>query len=134
MRAIDAAAVARDGEVALMRAAGEAIAHADRPLRARRRAGRRARRRGNNGGDAYAALAVVRRTRAAASCTRDPGAGGSAARRDARERARVAGVEERPFPPDAGALRGASLVLDGVLGVNARLPLDARRARRSSTR
>ena len=57
MRAIDAAAVARDGEVALMRAAGDAIARLiDRyaqglgPVVAF--AGT-----GNNGGDAYAALA-----------------------------------------------------------------------------
>ena len=85
---------------------------------------------GNNGGDAYAALAAYDGTRrrvifadASASVRHD-----GAARRDARERARVAGVEERPFPPDAATLRYAGLVLDGVLGANARLPLDARSA------
>ncbi|HEY0394132.1 MAG TPA: NAD(P)H-hydrate dehydratase [Candidatus Elarobacter sp.] len=127
MRAIDAAAVARDGEIALMRAAGEAIASlidayalGDGPVVAL--AGN-----GNNGGDAYAALAAYggRRERVVYG---DPAADGSAARRDARERARVAGVQERPFPPDATVLSGAALVLDGVLGVNARLPLDPRSA------
>ena len=131
MRAIDAAAVAR-----VRRGRADARGRrrdraADRPLRARRR---RDRRRspapGNNGGDAYAALAAYggKRRRvvfadAPASARHD-----SEARRDARERARVAGVEERPFPPDAATLRYAALVLDGVLGVNARLPLDARSA------
>ena len=124
MHAIDAAAVARDGEVALMRAAGEAIASLidryardDGPVIGI--AGR-----GNNGGDAYAALASYAGARRRVVYG-DPAVEGSAARRDARERARIAGVEMRPFPCDAGALRGASLVLDGVLGANARLPLDA---------
>ncbi len=122
MRAIDAAAVAREGEVALMRAAGEAIARlveryarGDGPLIALAGAG-------NNGGDAYAALAAYagprRRILYGAA-----NASGSAARRDARERALHAGVEEREGTPDAAALRGAALLLDGILGVNARLPL-----------
>jgi len=130
MRAIDAAAVSRHGEVALMRAAGDAIARLiDRYARGDGAvvaiAGA-----GNNGGDAYAALAAYdgKRRRvifadASASARHD-----SEARRDARERARVAGVEERPFPPDAATLRYAALVLDGVLGVNARLPLDTHSA------
>ena len=106
-----------------MRAAGEAIARlidryarGDGPIVAV--AGP-----GNNGGDAYAALASYGGTRRCIVFG-DPAAGGSAARRDARERARVAGVEERPLPTDAQTLRAAALVLDGVLGVNARLPLD----------
>ena len=129
MRAIDAAAVARDGDVALMRAAGEAIASLiDRCARPQDDgavvaiAGG-----GNNGGDAYAALAAYRgaRTRIVYG---DPAVSGSEARRDARDAALRAGVEERPFPPDPAVLRGAALILDGVLGVNARLPLDARSA------
>jgi ADP-dependent NAD(P)H-hydrate dehydratase / NAD(P)H-hydrate epimerase len=124
MRAIDAAAVAREGEIALMRRAGEAIAqHLERYARPAGAlvalAGN-----GNNGGDAYAALAAYDGTRVRIVYA-DPQAGGSAARRDARARALVAGVEERPFPPDPGVLRAAGLVLDGILGVNARLPLDA---------
>ena len=127
MRAIDAAAVARDGEIPLMRAAGEAIAslidryaRGDGPLVAI--AGN-----GNNGGDAYAALAAYRspRTRIVYG---DPAVSGSAARADARAAASRSGVEERAFPPDPELLRDAALILDGVLGVNARLPLDARNA------
>lgn len=125
MRAIDAAAVAREGEIELMRRAGEAIATlidryaiAGGPVVAI--AGN-----GNNGGDAYAALAVYRGPRARIVYA-EPQVSGSEARRDARERALRAGVEERPFPPDPGVLRAAGLVLDGILGVNARLPLDPR--------
>jgi ADP-dependent NAD(P)H-hydrate dehydratase / NAD(P)H-hydrate epimerase len=127
MRAIDAAAVAREGEVALMRTAGEAIARlidryaqGEGPVIAV--AGN-----GNNGGDAYAALAAYAGARRCIVYG-DPSARGSEARRDARERALIAGVEERELPPDPAALRAAGLILDGVLGVNARLPLDARSA------
>jgi NAD(P)H-hydrate epimerase len=122
MRAIDAAAVARDGEVALMRAAGSAIARLvdtyarpDGALVAL--AGN-----GNNGGDAFAALAAYGGPRRRIVYA-DPSGEGSEARRDARFRARIAGVEERPFPPDPTVLRDAGLLLDGLLGVNARLPL-----------
>jgi len=122
MRAIDAAAVARDGEIALMRAAGEAIARlveryaaGDGPLIAL--AGR-----GNNGGDGYAALAAYGGARRRIVYA-ESAAGGSAARRDARERALAAGVDERLGTPPAEALREAALLLDGILGVNARLPL-----------
>jgi NAD(P)H-hydrate epimerase len=123
MRAIDAAAVARDGEIALMRAAGAAIARLiDRTARGEGAvvalAGA-----GNNGGDAYAALAAYGGPRRRIVYA-DVAVEGSAARRDARFRARIAGVEERPFPPDPGVLRDAALLLDGLLGVNARLPLD----------
>ena len=127
MRAIDAAAVAREGEVALMRAAGEAIAQLiDRCARGAGAviaiAGE-----GNNGGDAYAALAAYggARRRIVYGDAQVPG---RPARRDARERALQAGVEERPFPPDPHELAEASLLLDGILGANARLPLDARSA------
>ena len=122
MRAIDAAAVARDGEVALMREAGSAIAW----LVAREfgsgtvvaLAGP-----GNNGGDAFAATASlapnVRRI-----VYHDPAISGSPARVDARDRAVAAGVELRPYPVDPAVLHGAAVLLDGLLGVNARLPLD----------
>jgi len=123
MRAIDAAAVARDGEIALMRAAGEAIATLIDEYARGTGAVVAIAGGGNNGGDAYAALASYAGTRRCIVYG-DPDAGGSAARRDARDRARVAGVDERAFPPDAATLRGASLLLDGVLGVNVRLPLD----------
>lgn len=127
MRAIDAAAVSRDGEITLMRRAGEAIARlVDRYARGDGMvvalAGN-----GNNGGDAYAALASYGGPRRRIVYA-DPAARGSDARRAARERALHVGVEERPFPPDPAALRDASLLLDGVLGVNARLPLDAHSA------
>jgi NAD(P)H-hydrate epimerase len=109
MRAIDAAAVARDGEIALMRSAGAAIARVvphyrqDGPLVALTGGG-------NNGGDAFAALAKLDGRRIAYY---DPAVHESAARADARKRARAAGVAD------------AGLLLDGLLGVNARLPLDA---------
>ncbi len=130
MRAIDTAALARDGDVALMRAAGDAIARLiDRFARDDGAivgiAGA-----GNNGGDAFAALAAYsgKRRRIIFADTAASVRHESPARRDARERARVAGVEELGFPPDAATLRYAGLVLDGVLGANARLPLDARNA------
>ena len=91
MRAIDAAAVARDGEVALMRSAGNAIARVipryrgDGPVIAL--AGN-----GNNGGDAFAALAKLDGRRIV-YC--DAEFAGSAARIDAHKRARASGVEFR---------------------------------------
>jgi NAD(P)H-hydrate epimerase len=126
MRAIDAAAVARDGEIALMRRAGAAIARVirryqqDGPVIAL--AGN-----GNNGGDAFAALARFDGRRIV---YHDPGATWSAARMHAFHRARASGVELRPYPVRPDDLRGAGLLLDGLLGVNARLPLDAATAER----
>jgi len=123
MRAIDAAAVRRDGEVALMRAAGDAIARlidryacGDGPVIAI--AGD-----GNNGGDAYAALAAYGGSRPRIVYG-NADVVGSEARNDARARARIAGVEERSLPPSPATLASAALILDGVLGANARLPLD----------
>ena len=127
MRAIDAAAVAREGEVALMRAAGEAIATLFDTFARGDGAVVGIAGGGNNGGDAYAALAAYggKRRRIVYG---EAAAGGSEARADARKRALSGGVEERAFRPDPALLRDAALILDGVLGVNARLPLDARSA------
>jgi len=126
MRAIDAAAVAREGEVTLMRRAGAAIAHVARRYRGAgpliALAGN-----GNNGGDAFAALARLDGKRIV---YHDPAASSSAARADALAQARAGGVELRPYPVDADALRGAGLLLDGLLGANMRLPLDAQTAER----
>jgi NAD(P)H-hydrate epimerase len=126
MRAIDAAAVARDGEVELMRQAGAAIARVvpryrqDGPIIAL--AGN-----GNNGGDAFAALARLEGRRIVYY---DPGATWGAARMHAFQRARASGVELRRYPVSASDLREAGLLLDGLLGVNARLPLDDATAER----
>jgi NAD(P)H-hydrate epimerase len=126
MRAIDAAAVARDGEVELMRRAGAAIARVvpryrqDGPIVAL--AGN-----GNNGGDAFAALSRLEGRRIVYY---DPGASWGAARMHAFQRARASGVELRRYPVAADDLRDAGLLLDGLLGVNARLPLDAHTAER----
>lgn len=126
MRAIDAAAVARDGEIPLMRRAGAAIARVvphyreDGPVIAL--AGN-----GNNGGDAFAALARFEGRRIV---YHDPGARGSAARQHAFQRARASGVELRPYPVRVDDLRDAGLLVDGLLGVNARLPLDPATAER----
>lgn len=123
MRAIDAAAVAREGEVTLMRRAGDAIA-ALVPRFARPSgpivgiAGR-----GNNGGDVFAALAALGPARERVVYA-DETVTGSAARTDARDRARAAGVVFRPLVLDPTMLADAGLLLDGVLGANARLPLD----------
>jgi NAD(P)H-hydrate epimerase len=46
------------------------------------------------------------------------------------QRARASGVEVRPYPVAGGDLCEAGLLLDGLLGVNARLPLDAATAER----
>jgi hydroxyethylthiazole kinase-like uncharacterized protein yjeF len=126
MRAIDAAAVTRDGEVALMRSAGNAIARVipkyrgDGPVIALTGSG-------NNGGDAFAALAKLDGRRII-YC--DASVTGSAARVDAHKRARASGVEFRSYPVRADDLREAGLLIDGLLGVNARLPLDATTAER----
>lgn len=124
MRAADEQASAQIGDVQLMRTAGERIAHV---------AARYARSRsivafagpGNNGGDAFAALALLHDY----DCTiyaqdaREP----SAARRDAEERAQSAGVRREPFPQTLEAARDAladaGLVIAGLVGTGARLPL-----------
>jgi NAD(P)H-hydrate epimerase len=126
MRAADAGAVARVGDVVLMRAAGAALAEAIAQIAPQPRllvafAGP-----GNNGGDAYAAFAAV-----AAQCERIvyalPSPNTSAGRRDAEERALIAGVQTRPFPDSReaadAALRGADIALDALLGTGGRAEL-----------
>ncbi|GAC1410638.1 MAG: bifunctional ADP-dependent NAD(P)H-hydrate dehydratase/NAD(P)H-hydrate epimerase [Candidatus Velthaea sp.] len=122
MRALDAAAVAREGEIALMRKAGDAIAAlVSRYARSGPVVGIAGN--GNNGGDVFAALASLdgRRDRIAYA---DSAVTGSPARADALDRAQAAGVQIRAFPIDESLLHDAGLVLDGVFGANARLPLD----------
>jgi hydroxyethylthiazole kinase-like uncharacterized protein yjeF len=126
MREADAAAVARVGDVALMRAAGEAIAAALRTIAPNARrivafAGP-----GNNGGDAFAALAELggpSQRIVYAMPARDPSAG----RRDAQRRAIAAGVVTRPFPLTTEeaihALDRADVAIDALLGTGAHATL-----------
>ncbi|MGH7727795.1 MAG: NAD(P)H-hydrate epimerase, partial [Vulcanimicrobiaceae bacterium] len=108
MRAADAAAVARVGELALMRAAGAAIAEAIAQLapdacRLVAFAGP-----GNNGGDAFAAFAahaaLAERMRDGAFPERivyaEDAPHASAARRTFEREARERGVVTRPLPSD----------------------------------
>lgn len=124
MREADARACASVGDVTLMRAAGERIADV---------AARYARSRsvvafggsGNNGGDAFAALAILRDYDRVIYAQDAPNP--SAARRDAQERAVASGVQRRSFPQSVDAARDAigdaGLVIVGLVGTGARLPL-----------
>ena len=124
MRDADAKASERVGDVTLMRAAGERIADVAKRYASGSRivafAGP-----GNNGGDAFAALALLdgyERVIYAQKAVRP-----SAARRDSEERAQAAGVQVRPFPESEKAAReatgGCGLIIIGLVGTGARLPL-----------
>jgi len=124
MRRVDAHAVERYGEVALMRAAGNAVARlVPRYARGRRIiafAGA-----GNNGGDAFAALAELDATYERTIYADQTGAR-SAARADAEERARAAGVTIAPLPDPqtlAHCCAESDLIIDGIFGVGARIPV-----------
>ncbi|MDE2482016.1 MAG: NAD(P)H-hydrate dehydratase [bacterium] len=125
MRAADAAACERVGEIALMREAGSRIAEL---IRARHRGGRIVAFAGpgNNGGDALAALANLDAGYERIAYVA-PNDAPSPARADAAERARAAGVRVLALPTsddDAlGALAEAACALDGLFGTGARLPL-----------
>ena len=124
MREADARACEKTGDVALMRAAGLAIAQTARRYARGKRvvafAGP-----GNNGGDAFAALAELEGFERTVYAQPSPAP--SAARSDAEDRARAAGVAVRAFPAAAHemreALADAGLVIAGLLGTGARLPL-----------
>lgn len=124
MRAADAESVAAVGDVALMRRAGEAIARELGTGRVVAFAGP-----GNNGGDAFAACAeIAERTGTFDGIIyADPAERPSQARADAQRRAKAAGIECRLLPKNLkdtlAALAGASVVLDGLFGTGARLPL-----------
>lgn len=128
MRDADAQASAATGDVALMRAAGSAIAQYVRNLTTSGRvvafAGP-----GNNGGDAYAALAQLD-AKYERIVYGEHEIAGSAARTDALASARAKGVELRPLPQDdrsaRDALTNTFVAIDGLFGTGARLPVDPR--------
>jgi NAD(P)H-hydrate epimerase len=128
MREADRSAVARGGDIVLMRAAGAALAEAIDILAPAARTLVAFAGPGNNGGDAYAAFAALagdaRRVVYAL-----PTQNVSDGRRDAESRARERGVITRAFPESTAearaALAEADLVLDALLGTGARPDLPA---------
>ncbi len=132
MRDADAAAVADRGDVALMHAAGAAIADAIVALAPDARSFVAFAGPGNNGGDAYAAFAALAPRideRLDARVYAVPVGEKSPGRRDAERRAHDLGVRTLLFPGDAAearaALVGADVALDAMLGTGARPALDA---------
>ena len=123
MKALDARESGTRGATTLMRDAGDAIAAlVPRYASGRRIAGVAGP--GNNGGDVFAALAALPAGYEGIVFAL-PAHDESAARKDAVARARAAGVEIRSIAgaADLRGLADAGLILDGVLGVGARLPL-----------
>lgn len=128
MRDADVEATGAVGDVALMRAAGAAIAQYLRGLTTSGRvvafAGP-----GNNGGDVYAALAALEPAYDRIAYG-DHEIAGSAARTDAIAHAREKGVVLRPLPRDDASARDtladAFVAVDGLFGTGARLPIDPR--------
>jgi len=123
MRAADAAAVERLGEVTLMRAAGDVLAQALRAIAPAARTIVAFAGPGNNGGDAFAALAALGGpSRRIIYALPSPSAG--AGRRDAQRAAASSGVVLRPFPLSyeeaLTALEGADVAIDALLGTGAR--------------
>lgn len=124
MRAADAEGVAAAGDVVLMRNAGKAVAHGLAGKRVIAFAGP-----GNNGGDAFAACAELAQAPGGfdGAIFGDPAQQPSRARADAEHCARAAAVEWHPLPRTREAVleavRGADVVLDGLFGTGARLPL-----------
>jgi NAD(P)H-hydrate epimerase len=130
MRAADAAAISAVGEDALMREAGRQIARAVREMETEARRVVAFAGPGNNGGDAFAALAELAPDFECVIHT-VPAARPSEARAAAMERARGAGVTERPLPETEGSAQAAldgALAVDGLFGTGARLPMPGRYA------
>lgn len=125
MRAADARAVRRSGATTLMQTAGEQIAQT---ILARgfdcelvvAFAGP-----GNNGGDAFAACATLKERGMASECIviADDGPRSEAAQA-AQARAQAAGVGTQPLSQSATFAQRASLILDGIFGTGARLPVN----------
>jgi hydroxyethylthiazole kinase-like uncharacterized protein yjeF len=121
MKTLDLLASRDAGASELMRRAGTAIASLIPTLtQGRALAGLAGP--GNNGGDVFAAFAELDASYGRTVLEIAP-AEQSDARRNARERARAAGVRIVPAESGEGILEASDLCLDGLLGVGSRLPL-----------